>query len=116
MEVVAASTSRITITLVPRLVALRDIEVTASASLLTEQPTAAVALDRTEIRRLPHFGDDLYRAIAVLPSTSGGDFSARFTVSGGLYDETLVVLDGRNSWNPSTSGTSRKSSASWIPR
>jgi len=84
----------------PRIVALKEIEITASASLLAEDTTAAVALDRGEIRELPHFGDDLYRAIAVLPSTAGGDFSARFAVRGGLYDETLVLLDGQELMEP----------------
>lgn len=85
---------------IPRVVALKEIEITASASLLAEETTAAVALNRGEIRELPHFGDDLYRAIAVLPSTAGGDFSARFTVRGGLYDETLVTLDGQELMEP----------------
>jgi outer membrane receptor protein involved in Fe transport len=81
-------------------VALDEIRVTASLSLLKERPTAAVALDRKEISELPHFGDDLYRAITVLPGTSGGDFSARFAVRGGLYDETLVTLDDQELMEP----------------
>jgi outer membrane receptor protein involved in Fe transport len=84
----------------PLPVALEEIRVTASLSLLREQPTAAVALDRKEISELPHFGDDLYRAITVLPGTSGGDFSARFAVRGGLYDETLVTLDDQELMEP----------------
>jgi outer membrane receptor protein involved in Fe transport len=84
----------------PLPVALDEIQVTASVSLLREQPTAAVALDRKEISELPHFGDDLYRAITVLPGTAGGDFSARFAVRGGLYDETLVTLDGQELMEP----------------
>jgi hypothetical protein len=81
-------------------VALEEIQVTASVSLLRDRPAAAVALDRKDIAELPHFGDDLYRAIAVLPGTSGGDFSARFSVRGGLYDETLVTLDGQELMEP----------------
>jgi hypothetical protein len=84
----------------PLPVTLEEIRVTASVSLLREQPTAAVALDRKEISELPHFGDDLYRAITVLPGTSGGDFSARFAVRGGLYDETLVTLDDQELMEP----------------
>jgi outer membrane receptor protein involved in Fe transport len=59
-----------------------------------------VALDRKAISELPHFGDDLYRAINVLPGTSGGDISARFSVRGGLYDETLVTLDDQEVMEP----------------
>lgn len=100
MEVKTGATTDIIITLIPRLVALKEINVTASASLLAEEPTAAVALDRRQIQELPHFGDDLYRAIAILPSTTGGDFSARFAIRGGLYDETLVNLDGQELMEP----------------
>ena len=86
--------------LVPLPVALDEIQVTASVSILRDQPTAAIALDREEISELPHFGDDLYRAINVLPGTSGGDFSARFAVRGGLHDETLVTLDDQELMEP----------------
>jgi len=100
VEVKPGATTEVTIILIPRLVALKEINVTASASLLAEEPTAAVALDRRQIQELPHFGDDLYRAIAVLPSTTGADFSARFAIRGGLYDETLVNLDGQELMEP----------------
>jgi len=100
VEVKPNVTTEVAITLIPRLVALKEINVTASASLLAEEPTAAVALDRRQIQELPHFGDDLYRAIAVLPSTTGADFSARFAIRGGLYDETLVNLDGQELMEP----------------
>jgi outer membrane receptor protein involved in Fe transport len=100
VTVVPGSPAEIDFELLPLPVALEEIRVTASVSLLREQPTAAVALDRREISELPHFGDDLYRAITVLPGTSGGDFSARFAVRGGLYDETLVTLDDQELMEP----------------
>jgi len=100
LTVTAGQTLEVSFQLVPLAVALKEIRVTASASLLKEQPVAAVALDRKEISELPHFGDDLYRAITALPGTSGGDFSARFSVRGGLYDETLVKLDGQELMEP----------------
>lgn len=100
IEVKPDATAEVDVNLIPRLVALKEINVTASASLLTDEPTAAVALDHRQIQELPHFGDDLYRAIAVLPSTTGADFSARFAIRGGLYDETLVNLDGQELMEP----------------
>jgi len=99
-RVAAGQTVDVFIQLDPLPVALDEIQVTASVSILREQPTAAIALDREEISELPHFGDDLYRAIQVLPGTSGGDFSARFAVRGGLYDETLVTLDDQELMEP----------------
>lgn len=83
-RVTAGQSVDLLVELAPLPVALDEIQVTASVSILREQPTAAVALDREEISELPHFGDDLYRAINVLPGTSGGDFSARFAVGGAL--------------------------------
>jgi len=100
LTVAAGQTVEVSFQLNPLPVALDEIQVTASVSLLREQPAAAVALDRKEISELPHFGDDLYRAISVLPGTSGGDFSARFAVRGGLYDETLVTLDDQELMEP----------------
>jgi hypothetical protein len=79
---------------------LDEIVVTAGYSLLRDQPISVVELDREEILELPHFGDDLYRAVAVLPGTSGNDFSAQFTVRGGLHDEILVRLDGLELFEP----------------
>ena len=96
----AGQTVEVLIQLDPLPVSLDEIQVTASVSILRDKPTAAIALDREEISELPHFGDDLYRAINVLPGTSGGDFSARFAVRGGLYDETLVTLDDQELMEP----------------
>jgi outer membrane receptor protein involved in Fe transport len=77
-----------------------EILVTARHSLLREEPITVVNMDREEITELPHFGDDLYRAIAVLPGTSAKDFSARFSVRGGLHDDVLVRLDGLELFEP----------------
>ena len=98
--VTAGQTVDVLVELAPLPVALDEIQVTASVSILRDRPTAAIALDREEISELPHFGDDLYRAMNVLPGTSGGDFSARFAVRGGLYDETLVTLDDQELMEP----------------
>ncbi len=96
----SGETTEVNFRLQAMLIPLKEIVVTASASLLREAPAAAVALDRQQIRELPHFGDDLFRAVQVLPGTSGSDFSARFVVRGGLYDEMLVTLDGQEVMEP----------------
>jgi hypothetical protein len=79
---------------------LREIVVTSSVSVLREEPVSTVALDREQITELPHFGDDFFRAIAVLPGTSGGDISAQFSVRGGLANETMVRMDGMELFEP----------------
>ena len=84
----------------PEEIAIDQIEVVASHSLLREDPVAPIALSRDQIEKLPHFGDDLFRAIAVLPGTSGGDISAAFNVRGGFYQETLTRIDGIEIFEP----------------
>jgi hypothetical protein len=79
---------------------LDEIVVTAGYSLLRDEPITAVQLDREQIMELPHLGDDLYRAVSILPGTSAEDFSARFNVRGGLHDEILVRLDGLELFEP----------------
>jgi len=79
---------------------LREVVVTSSVSILREEPIARVSLDRKQITELPHFGDDLFRAVSVLPGTSGGDISARFSVRGGLDNETLVRMDSMELFEP----------------
>ncbi len=71
-----------------------EIVVTPSrVSLLREDPVTSVDLDRDQILALPHLGDDIFRALTLLPGISGEEASARFNVRGGRDDEVLVLLD-----------------------
>jgi hypothetical protein len=87
IEIVAGRTAEKDFRLIALEVPLREIVVTSSVSIFGEVPASAASLDRDQITALPHFGDDPYRAIAVLPGTSGGDISGRFNVRGGFHDE-----------------------------
>ncbi len=98
--VTVGSTAEITIQLGRVEVPLKEIVVTSTASILREDPVSAVSLDREEIMTMPHFGDDLYRAITALPGAASGDISSRFSVRGGLHDEILVLLDGQELFEP----------------
>jgi hypothetical protein len=84
----------------PPLVSLDEIEVTASHSILREEPVSAVALSREQIEKLPHFGDDLFRAVSILPGTSSQDFSSAFNVRGGFNSEVLTRIDGVEIFEP----------------
>jgi outer membrane receptor protein involved in Fe transport len=64
-------------------------------SLLREEPAAPFALSRDEILALPQLGGDVFRALSLLPGTTGNDVSAQFHVRGGRRDEVLVLLDGQ---------------------
>ena len=79
---------------------LAEIDVTASYSLNRDEPVSSVALTQEEILRLPHFGDDLYRAMAVMPGVASNDVSAQFNVRGGFYRDTALRIDGVEIFEP----------------
>jgi len=81
-------------------VALDEINVTAGYSINRDEPTPTVALTSAEILELPHFGDDVFRALPLLPGVSGNDVSAQFNVRGGLYRENLQRIDGQEIFEP----------------
>lgn len=83
------------------LLAVDEIVVTPSrVSLLSSEPVAALDLDRSEILALPHLGDDIFRALTLLPGVSGEEVSARFNVRGGRDDEVMVLLDRVELYEP----------------
>ena len=78
-----------------------EIVVTPSKiSLLREDPVGLLGLSRDEILTLPHLGDDFFRALSLLPGTAANDVSARFHVRGARDDETQIVLDGQELFEP----------------
>lgn len=79
---------------------LDSIDVTASYSLGRDDPARAAALSAEELLELPHFGDDIVRAIAVLPGVASGDASAEFNVRGGLTREVRYEIDGLEIFEP----------------
>lgn len=64
-------------------------------SLLHARPESPLALSRDEIAALPHLGDDLFRAISLLPGAAANDVTAQFSVHGGRRDEVEIRLDGQ---------------------
>lgn len=69
-------------------------------SLLVEEPVGSVGLTREEIQTVPHFGDDVFRALSLLPGTTSGDLSSQFNLRGGRRDEMLILLDGQELYDP----------------
>ena len=62
--------------------------------IVEEQPETRRTLEAEEMARLAHMGDDAQRAVSRLPGTASGDKSARFSLRGGEWNETLILLDG----------------------
>jgi hypothetical protein len=82
-------------------VTMQEIVVTPSRfTILADEPEARKFLDREELRSLPHFSDDLYRAIGRIPGVAAPDVSARFNLRGGDQDEVLVLIDGAEIYDP----------------
>ena len=78
------------------LVVREEIDVQPSrVSLLAEDPVAPIALGRAEILALPHLGDDVFRALTLLPGATTNDVAAQFHVRGGRRDEVGIRLDGQ---------------------
>jgi len=87
-------------------VPLREIVVTSSLEILREDPAATVSLDRREISELPHFGDDPYRAIAVLRALPAATSPAGSMC---VAASTTSCWSGSTRWSCSSRSTSRTS-------
>ena len=83
-----------------REVTLDSIDVVGSYSIGRDAPARASALTAEELRELPHFGDDIVRAVTVLPGVTSNDASAEFNVRGSLSREVRYEIDGLEIFEP----------------
>ncbi len=101
LVVQADSTTRANFELLETELSLKEIVVTpGSFDLMRDEPATQQALSREDIQSIPHFGEDIYRAIKRLPGIASNDYSARFTIRGGEHNEVLVLLDGLELYEP----------------
>ncbi len=68
-------------------------------SFLEQGPSVRQTITREQIQSAP-FGEDLFRALNRLPGLSSGDYGASFSIRGGRHDETLIMLDGLEIYEP----------------
>ena len=81
--------------------ALKEITVTpGSFSFMDGAGPSAQIMTRRDIESVPQFGEDLFRAVNRLPGLSSGDISAHFSIRGGRHDETLILFDGLELYEP----------------
>ncbi|MFC1563275.1 TonB-dependent receptor domain-containing protein, partial [candidate division KSB1 bacterium] len=64
------------------------------------ESTAPQILSRSEIEEMPHIGEDIYRAVQILPGLASNDFTSQFHIRGGEEDEVLVRMDGMELYKP----------------
>jgi hypothetical protein len=69
-------------------------------ALLTDQAGTPIHLSREEIETVPHLGDDVFRALRLLPGTSTSDLSAQLQPRGARRDELLILMDGQEIYDP----------------
>lgn len=62
--------------------------------------SARQALTREDIQTVAQFGEDVYRTVTRIPGVTSDDYSARFSVRGGRYENVLVLLDGQEIHEP----------------
>lgn len=101
-DVAVREGERVTLRLAMRPAAFRlsDVTVTpGSFSFLSGGPEMRQTMSRAEIEAAP-FGEDLFRALNRLPGLSSGDYGAQFSIRGGRQDETLILLDGLEIYEP----------------
>jgi hypothetical protein len=100
--IVAGNPSKeLSINLKSKAVPLKSITVTPGRfSIMGEEAVAKQTLTQQQIRTMPQLANDFFRAVSRLPGTSSTDFSTRFTVRGGEYEEVLVTLDGLQIYEP----------------
>ena len=79
---------------------LAEVTVTpGSFSVLDAGPASVQTRSRADIESAP-FGEDLFRAVSRLPGLTSGDYGAQFSIRGGRADETLILLDGLEIYEP----------------
>lgn len=92
----SGETTKVELPLTPAPFAGDEIVVQPSrAAVLRDRAASAVHLDRDDVLELPHLGNDVLRALEVLPGVTSNDVTSQFHVRGGRRDEVLVLLDGQ---------------------
>ena len=81
-------------------VTLDSIDVVGSYSIGRDAPARSSALTAEELRELPHLGDDIVRAVTVLPGVTSNDAVAEFNVRGSLTREVRYEIDGLEIFEP----------------
>ncbi|MEP7344624.1 MAG: TonB-dependent receptor, partial [Gemmatimonadaceae bacterium] len=94
------SAVRIHLLLTPSPFRLAEVTVVPGAfSFLDGASATRQTITREQIQSAP-FGEDLFRAMNRVPGLASGDYGAHFSIRGGRQDETLILLDGLEIYEP----------------
>ena len=84
----------------PSVLELSKVTVTPGSFSFMDGSSTRQTMSRDDIESVPQFGEDIFRAVNRLPGLSSGDYSAHFSIRGGRHDETLIILDGLEIYEP----------------
>ena len=80
---------------------IEEITVTpGSFSFMGQGTGTRQTMSREDVQAVPQIGDDIFRAVNRLPGLASNDYSAHFGIRGGRHDETLILLDGLELYEP----------------
>ena len=80
---------------------LEEITVTpGSFSFMGQGTGTRQTMSRDDVQAVPQIGDDIFRAVNRLPGLASNDYAAHFGIRGGRHDETLILLDGLELYEP----------------
>jgi hypothetical protein len=82
-------------------VRLEQVTVTpGSFSFMGQGTGTRQTMSREDVQAVPQIGEDIFRAVNRLPGLASNDYSAHFGIRGGRHDETLILLDGLQLYEP----------------
>jgi len=85
----------------PTAMPLEEMTVTPGTFTFMDRGVAArQTMSREDIESVPQLGEDVFRAVNRLPGLASGDYAAHFSIRGGRHDETLILLDGLELYEP----------------
>jgi hypothetical protein len=101
VQVSAGSELVLELPMAPRAVPLEEMTVTPGTfAFMDAGGSISQTMSREDIESVPQLGEDVFRAVNRLPGLSSGDYSAHFSIRGGRHDETLILLDGLEIYEP----------------
>jgi hypothetical protein len=102
-ELVAAegATASLELQLARTAIPLQEVTVTpGSFSFMGQGVGVRQTMSREDVAAVPQIGGDIFRAVNRLPGLASNDYSAHFGIRGGRHDETLILLDGLELYEP----------------
>lgn len=101
VEVAADAALDLELRIIPKPIQLEHITVTPGTfSFMETGGTVRQSLSREDLESVTQVHEDVFRAVNRLPGLSSGDYAAHFSIRGGRHDETLILLDELELYEP----------------